>query len=821
MNQLFETSRMFASLSMKDLLEARELFHYQLMSKKNVVATAVGLYRIRKKDPWPKPSDDRNHRKRHHGKRTLFNSEVRRYSWPCIYVFVDSWETEAVLFENDPADVVPKTIYLPDGRCVPICVIEAQKKKFADSAEINSSKILPRNAFVPGMPIVNENAQGLSRVATIGCIVKDGEAYYGLTNKHAIGDEGTVIQGLKGYHNEVIGETSKKGMTRALFKEIYPGLPSGKQYCQIDVGLVKLENITRWRAEIPQIGKTEEILDLYDNNFSLQLIGQTVVGIGAITGMIRGEIHGLFYRYKSLGGYEYLCDFLIGTDTKDRSAVLLRRDLRNNIGLTVQHGDSGTLLMIERFEKGNAKALYYPFALLWGRHQFMEGGERKVQPYALATSLSTALNLLDLDFIRDINLDNNYTWGYIGHYTIASKLGFAIGQLRSPQLKKFIEKNLHLLSMKEEEITSATLTPSPRVIRKKDKTTYDTKTEYFVPLADVPDNVWKSNVNVFMVDGPEDKKVRKAGPGNRGKMDNPNHFADIDFPNSTGKTLLQLTLADPIKNLRPSVWQTFYESIAPDYEKWHHLFERKKTTFQRKKHWGALPFRVWQIVDEMINFARKGKQNEFLCAGGVLIHYLGDACQPLHSSFMSQGDPTRPLKRKLKSGNNAGTEVTEMAGSDVHAGYEDDMVDEHREEIMKALDSEIKRLSKAESIIPIGSGYDAALAVIHLIAATQKTISPKKIVDKWAELKGQDKDTRAKGMWEAFGKKTVTVMARGSLYLASIWEGAWKLGNGVANIKDGKVLKETDLKKLYDNPNFLKSIPLDQYKLYSNGKLIV
>ena len=44
-------------------------------------------------------------------------------------------------------------------------------------------------------------------------------------------------------------------------------------------------------------------------------------------------------------------------------------------------------------------------------------------PFALATSLSTALDRLDLDFVRDINLDQDYVWGWVGHYVIGRTLG--------------------------------------------------------------------------------------------------------------------------------------------------------------------------------------------------------------------------------------------------------------------------------------------------------------------------------------------------------------------------------------------------------------
>lgn len=111
MDTQFKSSSTFASLSLKDLADARDLFHYHLMNKKNVVATALGRYRIRKDHPWPKlghpPQSERKPRAE---RKTLFNSEIRYYSWPCVYVFVSSWEYETSLAQDDPSDVVPKTL---------------------------------------------------------------------------------------------------------------------------------------------------------------------------------------------------------------------------------------------------------------------------------------------------------------------------------------------------------------------------------------------------------------------------------------------------------------------------------------------------------------------------------------------------------------------------------------------------------------------------------------------------------------------------------------------------------------------------------------
>lgn len=302
MTMIFKSSSNFASLSLKDLLEARNLFHYHLMNKKNVVATAVGLYRIRKDDPWPdhdNPSGDRPRASKDE-RRTLFNSEVRPYSWPCVYVFVASWEYEADLARDNPSDLVPKTLYLPDGRTVPVCVIEARRQAMASDLKVDINARAPRNLLGPGSALVNSHSQGLSRLATAGCIVRDGERYYVLTNRHVVGEPGTPIEALKAHRREPVGSAAKKGLTREDFSAVYPNLASSRQRLLMDVGLVDLDDILAWKTEVPGIAPVGPVLDLYDNSLSLQLITMKVVGHSAVTGAIRGEIHGLFYRYKAM-----------------------------------------------------------------------------------------------------------------------------------------------------------------------------------------------------------------------------------------------------------------------------------------------------------------------------------------------------------------------------------------------------------------------------------------------------------------------------------------------------------------------------------------
>jgi hypothetical protein len=812
MDTLFKASATFASLSLKDLIEARDLFHYHLINKKNVVATALGLYRIRKTDPWPSKEHPRaasKPRDRHSEPRTLFNSEVRPYSWPCVYAFVSAWEYEETLAGNDPADVVPKTLYLPDGRAVPVCVIEARRQSWDKDLKVDPSGLTPRNLLGPGVALVNFDGQGMNRVGTAGAIVRDGERYYAMTNRHVVGAPGTPIEALQVHRRQRIGAGAELGLTRENFADVYPHFQSTGQRLLMDVGLVVVDDITQWKTEVPGIAPIGPVLDLYDNSLSLKLITMKVVGQSAISGLIRGEIHGLFYRYKAMGGSEYVSDFLIGPETyglqaEDRKAEDSKDD-GPRVALAVHHGDSGTLLFIEHREnppseapgsgKGKPPVIYYPFALLWGKEEFFgAGGALQSRPYALATALSPALDRLDLDLVTDINTDQRYIWGWVGHYAIGRALPLPDDLMTSADLQAFIAKNLDLLSVSPD----AALDNDPKV-----QTKPGGKAK-FVPLADVPDNVWKSNVNFTMVDpGDGGKKRHKPGPGSRGQADNPNHFADLDLEYH-GKLFLDWNNEDPDQYLNPKAWIAYFAAIKPKFDAWSDLLGDGR----KGNHWGALPFRVHQLFDVMVAAVTAKDQELFLCAGGVLIHYIGDACQPLHTSYLSQGDPAKVVKRPTSPNK-------KLEADGVHGGYEDDMVafgytDKNLARTLKTRIGALGRDAK-EKIRTIKSGYDASKAVIDLVVATRSDIAPRKIVKKWVSLIGQSRKDKAAAMWDAFGDDTVTCMARGTRYLAAIWQAAWDAGNGDAKIGEGRVLKPADLMKLYNNPDVAPSVALDRY----------
>ncbi len=336
MNVAVGTQRDFESLSLQDLLEARDLYHWHLINRNNVVGTAIGLYLIRKTDPWP--SRKRTARaqmvasgKRHKKPpRTFANSEVRDYSWPCVLVLVADWIDDSDFVGGDPhahhpREMLPKTLYMPDGRKVPVCVVKVEKTA-AEATEIPTWH-WPTARIGPGYPIA-VSAQGRERRASIGCLVTDGHTTYALTNRHVSGAAGEEIYSYVGGQRVRIGRASEKQATRVPFSEAYPDFPGRRTFVNLDVGLVEIEDLTSWTSRVYGIGAVGELADLHEANLRLDLINADVVGHGAASGPLRGKIKALFYRYKSVGGFDYVTDFLIAPTSFEHQT---------------QPGDSGTV----------------------------------------------------------------------------------------------------------------------------------------------------------------------------------------------------------------------------------------------------------------------------------------------------------------------------------------------------------------------------------------------------------------------------------------------------------------------------------------------
>src|ERR1017187_2696568 len=91
----------FASLSLIDLIEARDLYHVQLANLPNVIGTAVGRYLISCDDPRVKNPSAPPPKEREKGPRILHNVSIMKWSWPAVLVYVDKGH-ETSAFQKNP-----------------------------------------------------------------------------------------------------------------------------------------------------------------------------------------------------------------------------------------------------------------------------------------------------------------------------------------------------------------------------------------------------------------------------------------------------------------------------------------------------------------------------------------------------------------------------------------------------------------------------------------------------------------------------------------------------------------------------------------------
>jgi hypothetical protein len=740
MADYLESDDDYSALSISDLLKARDEFHLHLLHKANVVGTAVGRYRIRKEEPWP----DRKGRVRDghlKGERTLQNSEVRPYSWPAILVFVSEWLDQHAFAPGGkfkPQDFVPPVIYMSDGRKAPICVVKADRDEVRHPWDADF--VFPTNLLGGGFPLLVD-VQGQEHIASVGCLVTDGHRTYALTNRHVAGEAGAPIYSLIGNNRVRIGRSTDHKLTRKPFSEVYQGWPARNVYIDLDAALIDIDDVNRWTTQIYGVGQIGKLADLATDNLSLRLIGAPVRAFGAASKDMRGEIAGLFYRFKSVGGFEYVSDFLIGPRGEATS-------------LGTHPGDSGTVWLLETADGSPPQ----PLALQWGGQVFVDGADAKGSSYALATALSTVCASLEVDIVRDWNADQPDYWGAVGHYGIANK---AIGRLQDGKLKTLMQNNLPNITF---DISQVTKTGTGGLSKKP-----------FVPLADVPDLAWK------------------LGPHSRGQPEHPNHFADMDRelkpPLPEGKTLLKIC-KDPA-NISVDVWTRYYDAVD------------KQHPAQGPDNRGLLPFRVWQIFDAMVYFVKRGEVENFVCAAGVLAHYVGDACQPLHISYLFNGDPDRATKGQVRDPKtHQMIEGMISYGAGCHAAYEDDMVDYHVGEIWPGVDQQLAQMPAGA--LP-SDGKSAAAAVVGLMKDTFDKIAPMDIVEAYKAEGDAKPKAKADALWAKFGGRTIEVMADGCDCLARLWQGAWQKGGGDSSIANlGKINPDT-LVGIYGPRTFLQS----------------
>ena len=771
-NKAFPPKPDFSSLGLRDVLEARDAYHIYLSSLQNVVGTAAGRYRIRIKD-MAAGAAGRGKSARKHDVRTLSNSITRPWSWPCVMVFVDRWETAKKLGDQ----MVPRVLYLPDSRIIPTCVVQVLPDPSPPPEILGTSPASP--LLGGGYPCLREH-QGESKLGTFACLVYREGSYYALTNRHVAGGAGEEILAHVhgGYHR--VGVTSGIGITKKPLREIFPAWPGEKTNCRLDAGLVLIDTIDNWTSQAFGIGELGEIFDATEQTVTLDMIGLPVRAFGGTSGVIEGEIQALFYRYASLGGYEDTTDLLIGPRTPAEGEAGQEKEAGGRKAPSpplTRPGDSGTLWFYDPPSEKKTKSdsddgdslpppdrgararILRPLAMQWGAERFLESDGKTVSAYALGSFLSSICRGLEVDLVRTWSTGHDEYWGKLAHFAIGWK---ACEQPLPGRLLKLMKDNQERIGFNNKKLGEGSKFSLGR--------------DAFVPLADVPDYVFI-----------------KTRPGSEGEQ----HFADIDFMDiHGGDPLLDRCHADP-RLISAKVWKEFFDGYA---------------AAQVGPEEGVLPFRIWQIWEAMTRYAKDRDPLRFVAAAGILSHYVGDATQRLHCSYLHHGDPPKVTyeQRKYPAPRSSEEYKTfqDSPQYKIHAIYDEMVMEIDTPALLNDVDSRLTARRAAGR--GIRSGHQAAAETLKIMHAAHASLPPKKILD--ADPVDKTPKERAKALWgnAAIRRETVKSLAVGVRFLAALWSSAWKAGRG-DSIPSEKIrtFSESDLEEIYrGEKNFIRSLSL-------------
>jgi hypothetical protein len=310
-------------------------------------------------------------------------------------------------------------------------------------------------------------------------------------------------------------------------------------------------------------------------------------------------------------------------------------------------------------------------------------------------------------------------WGPTGHFTIAQT---ACGLVEPDPLRDFFRRH--------EQLITPSFGPNP-----PDDPTV------FQPLADVPDHIWKQHAHPYL----------RA-------HEKPNHWAEIDRLDTDGASLLDGMRRRPVSSMTLQAWLEFYGRT------------KTRTT---PATMGLLPFRVAQLYRLAVDSLRAGDAIRGFAAAGVMAHYVGDACQPLHLTENSD----------------------EPAG--VHEAYEGRMVDKHQADIRGAV---------VDAQPPGGKRVVGDKAVLKTVGAlmvwTCKTLPPATISAAYA---GGAHSPDA--LWAAFGEATSKLIVRGSETLALLWSSIWAEAGAAAPTA---TITQQDVQTLYLDETFAPSLYLTE-----------
>jgi hypothetical protein len=257
------------------------------------------------------------------------------------------------------------------------------------------------------------------------------------------------------------------------------------------------------------------------------------------------------------------------------------------------------------------------------------------------------------------------------------------------------------------------------------------------------------------------------------------HFCDADEPDpNDGQTLL-----DRLFTLQGG------EAIDPDLVHPQTFIDHFTAAGANPETVGTLPFRVWQLYELMVRAVAKGNSTSYLAAAGVLAHYVGDACQPLHGSFMHNGIPG------------------DDASKGVHSAFETRMLDSNAIGFLGLLNAGLgldQGAPQPHGGTLVTGGRAATCRLLELMRDVQRLLPPEELCSIYAS------DHKVATLWLQTGERAAQCAAMGARTLATLWESAWVEG-GRKTTSKSPVSKKSLAKNYYDKPTWAPCFKLTEY----------
>ena len=128
-----------------------------------------------------------------------------------------------------------------------------------------------------------------------------------------VGEPGREI--FAGFKNTSrrLGTSDSLQIGKRAFRDVYPGWPGEHVVANLDAGLIRIDDVKGWTAQVYGVGQIDEVWDFNVGSFRLDIIDMSSHCLRGRQRLMKGrESWHSFYRYKSVGGVEYVTDFVIG-----------------------------------------------------------------------------------------------------------------------------------------------------------------------------------------------------------------------------------------------------------------------------------------------------------------------------------------------------------------------------------------------------------------------------------------------------------------------------------------------------------------------------